>query len=65
MEKKKACMRNQHTHSYQHTSPHPVCLDYTYLGGKLLIITNYGTIVLAVQLHHIKDCINIVKKDGP
>lgn len=38
-------MRNQHTHSYQHTSPHPcldVCLDYTYLSGKLFIITNYG-----------------------
>lgn len=38
-------MRNQHTHSYQHTCPHPVCLDYTYLGGKLLIITNYGAIL--------------------
>lgn len=54
-------MRNLHTHSYQHTSPHPVCLDYTYLGGKLLIITNYGAIELAVQPHHIKDCINKVK----
>lgn len=42
MKKKKACMRNQHTLSYQHTSPHPVRLDYTYLGGKLFIITNYG-----------------------
>lgn len=51
-------MRNQHTLSYQHTSPHPVCLDYTYLGGKLLIIINYGAIVPAVQPHHIKDCIH-------
>lgn len=34
-------MRNQHTHSYQHTSPYPACLDYTYLGGKLFISTNY------------------------
>lgn len=42
-------MRNQHTHTYQHTSPHPVGLDYTYLGGKLFIITNYGATLSSLQ----------------
>lgn len=49
MKKKKARMRNQHTHSYQHTSPHPVRLDYTYLGGKLFIITNYRATLSSLQ----------------
>lgn len=51
MKKKKARMRNQHTHSYQHTSPHPVGLDYTHLDGKLFIITNYGATLSSLQNH--------------
>lgn len=49
MKKKTGCTRNQHTHSYQHASPHPVRLDYTYLGGKLFIITNYGATLSSLQ----------------
>lgn len=42
-------MRNAHTLSYQHTSPHPLCLGYTFLGGKLFIITNYGATLSSLQ----------------